>query len=182
MKYIIELPDKNKHIYINENNVLFLRGTIFKEKLFGKVETHDVHICTGINAFPYYDPDRKAIEDEVWEFASMLMRMHPDVANSIYISMNGGKGIGVASEMDYQEAKSKYDAWQEEKEEIHIGDEVKFGSRSGVVVRIDTEPKDSGVNVVCREGNTAYIGMADVTKTGRHFDEVEKLLERMKAE
>lgn len=177
-KYIIELPDKNKHIYINENNVLFLRGTIFKEKLFGKVETHDVHICTGINAFPYYDPDRKAIENETWDLANRIA----DMSYDDFISCFEGETEEYVYGLPYQEAKAKYDAWKKEKEEIHVGDEVKFGSRSGVVVRIDTEPKDSGVNVVCREGNTAYIGMADATKTGRHFDEVEKLLERMKAE
>lgn len=64
--------------------------------------------------------------------------------------------------------------------ELAVGDEVKFGDTNGVVVGIDTATEDSGINVVCRDGNTGYIGMAYVTKTGRHFDEVESLLERMR--
>lgn len=115
-KYIIELPDKNKHIYINENNVLFLRGTIFKEKLFGKVETHDVHVCTGINAFPYYDPDRKAIEDEVWEFAHEISCMKYEEIRDCF-------GIGYHSEIDvvsfltHSKAKAKYEEWKKQKED-----------------------------------------------------------------
>ena len=118
------------------------------------------------NLTPYTEPDRKAIEDEVWE-NTWKMFMTPE-------------DFGATMGDSYSEAKAKYDAWKEQKEEIHVGDEVTYGDRIGVVVRIDTE--GSGVNVVGRDGCTAYIGMADVAKTGRHFDEIERLLERMREE
>lgn len=80
----------------------------------------------------------------------------------------------------YWEAYKKGKAEAEkEKEEIHVGDEVRCMDRVGIVVRIDS--MDGGSNVVWEDGATAYIGVKDLTKTGRHFDEVEKLLERMKA-
>lgn len=181
MKYIIDIEDKYTKDWVNETPMC--KELCIPISVPNRQRTY--HVITGFKLEPYIEPDRKAIEDEVWEFVREL------------IHCNNGKGMTddelqscfgydlysqVFKQLSYQDVKAKYDAWKKEKEEIHVGDEVKFGSRSGVVVRIDTEPKDSGVNVVCREGNTAYIGMADVTKTGRHFDEVEKLLERMKAE
>ena len=121
----------------------------------------------------YTEPDCKVVEDEVWELARIVTSMNMQDYMQCF-------GEDAALVMTYQEAKSKYDAWKKEKEKIHVGDEVTYGDRIGVVVRIDTE--GSGVNVVGRDGCTAYIGMADVAKTGRHFPDVKKLLERMKAE
>jgi len=135
---------------------------------------------TDMTLVPYTEPDRKVIEDEVWAFASMLMNMHPDVAEDIYWSMNGGKGIGVAAEMTYQDAKAKYESWKKQKDEIHIGDEVKGNSGlwTGVVVGFDEFDAliimdSSGKS--CGGYKTKYF-----RKTGRHFNEVAELLKKMR--
>ena len=67
------------------------------------------------NLTPYTEPDRKAIEDEVWEFVREL------------IHCNNGKGMTddelqscfgydlysqVFKHLSYQEAKAKYEAWR----------------------------------------------------------------------
>jgi len=129
---------------------------------------------------PYTEPDRKAIEDEVWEFASMLMNMHPDVAEDIYWSMNGGKGIGVAAEMTYQEAKAMYEAWKKRKEEIHVGDEVEdnYGTR-GIVFGID----GTDLLGVCWEDERMshfFWPKSYCRKTGRHFSEAEELMKKIR--
>ena len=130
----------------------------------------------------YTEPDREAIENEVWNFATMLLNMHPDVAEDIYRSMNGGKGIGVAAEMTYQEAKERYDAWKKKKEEIRVGDEVIVAGTTGVVVRIP-EGDEQRIHFIAPSGtvycNNAY---ADIVKTGRHFPEVAELLKKMREE
>lgn len=114
-------------------------------------------------------------QNEVWEFArKMISTSENEVSEMWGCVTNFGE---VIHNTTYQEAKAKYDAWKREKKEIHVGDEVKCRDTNCVVVRIDTE--DRGVNIVLEDGDTAYIGMENVTKTGRHFDEVEKLLERM---
>lgn len=110
-KYIIDIPDEGKyrlgHAYI-----------------FGNDGERIVTSCNVTDLTPYTDLDRKAIEDEVWDFASMLMNMHPDVAEDIYLSMNGGKGIGVAAEMTYSEAKAIYESWKKQKEDEEIKQKV----------------------------------------------------------
>lgn len=115
MKYIIDIPDDGqcKYIYNEDTKELkFPCPRLDPNSFMGLDITISVSGVT-----PYTEPDRKAIEDEVWEFASMLMNMHHDVAGDIYWSMNGGKGIGVAAEMTYQEAKAMYEAWKKQKED-----------------------------------------------------------------
>lgn len=132
------------------------------------------------NVIPYTEPDRKDIEDEVWEFARHLINMSPSVTEDIYRSMNGGKGIGVAVEMTYQEAKAEYDAWRKEKEEIHVGDEVEdnYGTR-GIVFGID----GTDLLGVCWEDERMshfFWPKTYCRKTGRHFSEAEDLLKKIR--
>lgn len=124
---------------------------------------------------PYTEPDREAIENEVWDFVNTVYGLSDEELYEIFCDGN-------YCEHSYQEAKAKYEAWKKQKDEVHVGDEVKCYDTNGVVVGIDTASEDSGVNVVCRDGSTGYIGMADVTKTGRHFDEVDELLRKMRGE
>lgn len=168
MKYIIELEDEP------------MKGTFEKDVNYYRCKQVPYWSLSEamINKLtPYPEPDRKAIEDEVWEFASMLMNMHPDVAEDIYWSMNGGRGIGVAAEMTYQEAKSKYEAWKKQKDEIHVGDEVtsKFGD--GVVIDIVA---DESVHILGKDGHWNEYAEGEYRKTGRHFPEVAELLEKMR--
>lgn len=169
MKYIIDVPDEGKY-------------RLGQEYIFANDGERIAVSCNLADLTPYTEPDRKVIEDEVWDFASMLMNMHHDVAEDIYWSMNGGKGIEVAAEMTYQEAKSKYEAWKAKKDEIRVGDEVEIAGTTGVVVGI---PKgdEQRVHYITPSGktycNNAY---ADIIKTGRYFPEVAELLKKMKKE
>lgn len=124
--------------------------------------SNTVWMPTNIKPIPYAELSQETIESEVLKFVRELIRC------------NNGK------QLSYQEVKAKYEAWKQEKEEIHTGDEVRCMDRVGIVVRIDS--MDGGSNVVWEDGATAYIGIKDLTKTGRHFNEVEKLLDKMKGE
>ena len=78
----------------------------------------------------------------------------------------------------YSEAKAKYDAWKKRKDEIHVGDEVKYRGDNCVVVYVGA---DEVYHVSDRHWSRCVVqGRQFLTKTGRHFDEVEKLLKRMK--
>lgn len=175
MKYIIELEDEPMIANSFNQEV----DELWKAKGFNSLvfDKYGLYKLT-----PYTELDRKAIEDEVWEFASMLMNMHPDVAGDIYWSMNGGKGIGVAAEMTYQEAKAKYETWKKEKEEIHVGDEVEDndGTRGIVFDIIGTDL----LGVCWEEERVSHFfwPKSYCRKTGRHFDEVDELLKKMRGE
>lgn len=185
MKYIIEI--ENEPFGRNDDPVIphgmdeLYRAKGFKSLVFDK---------NGLDKLtPYTEPDRKDIEDEVWDFASMLMDMHPDVAEDIYWSMNGGKGIGVAAEMTYQEAKSRYEEWLRQKDEIKAGDEVENAShKKGIVLNHCISPgkvlKYVRVLYMNDDGNsfTSAWEKNNVKKTGRHFPEVAELLEKMRGE
>lgn len=197
-KYILDLPKE----YISESSLL---GKI----LSIPIQINDgkkYNIPTAIKITPYTEPSPKAIDlqhthdienvakmnyskgtEDAWEFASMLMDMHPDVAEDIYWSMNGGKGIGVAAELTYHEAKSRYEEWKKEKDEIRVGDEVepkiKDGyDEKGVVLRL-YQPKQYKplADVLWRDETVdTMVVVEKLVRTGRHFDEVEELLKKMK--
>lgn len=150
-KYIIEIPDE---VPVSDELVPF---DMCRPSWYGEA----------------YEKGKAEAEDEVWELARIVTSMNMQDYMECFV---GDPDLV----MTYQEAKAKYEAWKKEKEEIHIGDEVRCMDRVGIVVRIDS--MDGGSNVVWEDGATAYIGIKDLTKTGRHFPEVEKLLERMKAE
>ena len=173
-KYIIDIPNEIAEAsarYWNEaTNMTLVPYTEPSQKTIDLQHAHDIENVAIMNY-------NEGAED-AWEFASMLMNMHPDVAEDIYWSMNGGKGIGVAAEMTYSEAKAKYEAWKKKKEEIHVGDEVKYRGDNCVVVYVGA---DEVYHLSDKHWSRCVVqGRQFLTKTGRHFEEVEKLLERMR--
>lgn len=174
MKYIVDLPDA----YTSESALLgdILRIPICLEngKCYG--------IPTGIKLEPYTEPDRKAIEDEVWEFARGLINYTDDDWETI-INM-------LLLDIPYQEAKEKYEAWKAEKEEIRVGDEVQyslagyeytfivFGKENDVLYGMRTDKVDMDATYEAWD----YCNKSDSTleKTGRHFNEVEDLMKKMR--
>lgn len=165
-KYIIDVPDEGKY-------------RLGQAYIFANDGERIAVSCNLADLTPYTEPDKEQIENEVWGFASMLMNMHHDVAEDIYWSMNGGKGIEVAAEMTYQEAKAKYEKWKAEMAEIRVGDEVCYveDHQKKIVV---TNTYSDGFDAIDNNGNL-YIrrNPAMWKNTGRHFDEIEELLKKM---
>lgn len=125
---------------------------------------------------PYTEPDRKSIEDEAWKFIRKFCMMEYGDIRECY---KEDYWSDIFEKYTYSEAKAKYEAWKKEKEEIHVGDEVELYGRKSIVVYV-------GADEVYHLIDETWIrevvqGKYQLTKTGRHFDEVEKLLERMKA-
>ena len=181
-KYIIEIPDEHEFDWVNKSSRLGF------ELCFPINETatnKNYYIPTGLKLESYTEPDREAIEDEVWEFARRIICPSDCCEDSIsahtkeIFGKEGWEIRGIFNDLSYQEARAKYDAWLKQKEEVHVGDEVtsKFGD--GVVIDIVA---DESVHVLGKDGHWNEYADGEYRKTGRHFDEVEKLLERMKAE
>ena len=173
MKYIIDVPDEQRHIYDEEDKVLSFLVINKNSKC---------NMAIDIEAMPYTEPDRKAIEDaqeEAWKMASKCLW---DITNSQSRDIFGTDCVYVPREMSYQEAKARYDDWKKSKDEIRVGDEVldhlgkpyiiyKINDVSAYGVGFDECPLSHNCFPVCYN-----------KKTGRHFDEVEELLKKMKGE
>ena len=81
----------------------------------------------------------------------------------------------------YQEAKEMYEKWEKEKNEIQIGDEVKCKDLEdkGIVTSVLVTRCD----VLWLDGTVSEdILMSELYKTGRHFDEIQNLLETIEKE
>ena len=162
MKYIIDIPDDTTYI-----NALKYEDS--------KCVAARSYIIPDLTS--YTEPDRKAIEDEVWELADNIHRM---IIQDKVLCFGFAKTSAVTSNLSYQEAKAKYESWKKQKDEIHIGDEVKGNSGlwTGVVVGFDEFDAliimdSSGES--CGGYKTKFF-----RKTGRHFDEVEELLKKIR--
>ena len=167
MKYIIEFEDEYS---MNEGGMKYHQC---KQVPYWSVSHGIIKKLT-----PYTEPDRKAIEDEVWGLANYMGRMsltERDLCFGFPLPQE------VTMNLSYNEAKSKYEAWLKQKDEICVGDEVVAanGLSNGFVTRID-EYKDA--NIVWEMGGTGCVNTALLKKTGRHFPEVAELLEKMRGE
>ena len=154
MKYIIDVPDEHTDIKVFYTDA-------------------DMKIIQSMRCEPYTVPDRKAIEDEVWEFARAINYMGYDD----FVSCFGGKTEEMVYELSYSEVKAEYEAWKDRKDEIRVGDEVtsKFGD--GVVIDIvDGE----AIHILGKDGHWNEYSNGEYRKTGRYFSEVAELLKKMK--
>ena len=126
--------------------------------------------------------------ESAWKLARHLFNVSEDVTDSIYMSMNGGKGLGVAFEMSYAEAAEKYELWKRKSAEIHVGDEVRIRHRGHQVPWVvtclyfadeDEEPKQRCCGYSA-DGVHFYAYVDEVIKTGRTFPQLLELMESMK--
>ena len=183
MKYIIDIPNADVSRLVAE--------TPLGKKLYIPISVEDGNeysIATEIYAEEYTEPDRKAIEDEVWSLAREIAycmslqecidtgMLHDD---DIYNSASG-----VLEKLTYQEAKAKYEVWKRTKE-IRVGDEVEYEC-DGIVRFVVTGfcgETAFGFKYQCDYDDVGeYCDIEDLRKTGRHFDEVEELLKKMMEE
>ena len=166
-KYIIDIPEDRIGDFVGSTHLLMPYT----------MAGHEGHHDTELALTPYTEPDREAIENEVWEFARKIISTNENEVSEIWgCATNFGE---VMHNTTYQEAKTKYEEWRKQKDEIRVGDEVIVAGTTGVVVRI---PKgdEQRIHFISPSGtvycNNAY---ADIVKTGRHFPEVAELLKKM---
>lgn len=164
MKYIIDVPNS----FVDITNGLHI--PIDKEVNF--------RIDTGLKVIPYIEPNRKVIEDEVWEFATICTKMNG--ADSVDVF--GGFSPDSFTKFSYQEAKNKYEEWMKQKDEIKVGDEIvgiySDGGKTPPLVVLKVEG-NYYYGIYSKTGEFTQGGL-NYEKTGRHFDEVEELLEKMR--
>ena len=162
MKYIVDIPSE---LVLKDDGYSFSNGNSY-------CITGDLSKLT-----PYTESDRKAIEDEVWEFVKEIECLTRDKAEDCFDVEYDGIPF-VANMFSYQEAKAKYDAWKKEKEEIRVGDEVKHRGRNYVVGYVGA---DKVYHLIDENWlRTVVQGGYQLIKTGRHFPEVAELLEKMR--
>ena len=175
-KYIIDIPDEHEFDWVNKSSRLGF------ELCFPINETatnKNYYIPTGLKLESYTEPDREAIDDEVWEFVRCVHKMNGDDYHECF-DIDDVSDEDCCSKYSYQEAKTQYDAWKKLKEEIHVGDEVEYCGDNCVVVYVGADE----VYHVSDKHWSRYVvqGRQFLTRTGRHFSEVENLLERMREE
>lgn len=153
MKYIIDLPEE------------FAEAT---KEYWDKT--------VGMQLEPYTEVDYKAIEDEIWNLAENIYGMSIEDKMSCFgFSLTSA----ITSNLSCQEAKAKFEAWLK-KSKILVGDEIvdKDGYK-GIVTYVYNGGKMC--DVLLNDGSvTEDADERDFSKTGRHFDEVEELLKKMK--
>ena len=168
MKYIIDVPNQD---YSYDKILHTLKLKFYDDNLSCEVL---------LDAEPHTEPDRKAIEDEVWRFLVFLID-EMDVDDK-YNCFNQSSAYRIASTMSYKEAKSKYEAWLKQKDEIHYGDEVMSVEDDVKAVMLDWADYES-IYVMTEHGCVErWKDLDGVKKTGRHFPEVAQLLEKMRRE
>lgn len=174
MKYIIEFEDEP---YMREDGVDYYTC---KSARWYKLSETIINRLT-----PYTEPDRKDIEDEVWHLARTIESMSVGEIMNIFDVREENVPF-LCNTRTYQEAKSKYEAWLKQKDEIHVGDEVLPMDTEYDTMIVTRTWKDDYwsdcVDTIGLDGSICSFLTSKVKKTGRHFPEVAELLEKMRGE
>ena len=169
MKYIIEFEDEP---YMREGEEKYYTC---KSARWFKLEETIINKLT-----PFTEPNREAIEDEVWKFAKKIGSFNGLAKHELDECFGHTTIQGVMTTYDtYREAKREYEKWKKSKEKIRVGDEViiKSDGVKGVVLDEDLcgEFFVFTENECCETYRKIHF-----EKTGRHFPEVAELLKKMR--
>ena len=175
-KYIIDIPDEYEKCYVQSpSETLYIPM---------QVGTHNYNdwVGTGLSVTPYTEPDedeiRQMAHEEAWDFMYELFFKEYSELNDIFGTQSRTE---IMSSMTYAEAKTIYDKWKKEKEEIRVGDEVIIKS-DGVKGVVLDEDLCGEFSVFTENGCCEAYRKIHFEKTGRHLDFVERLLEEMREE
>ena len=167
MKYIIDIPDNTHWIQ------WIMEGTKDHHPYMDWIDVKDLRF--------YTEHDRKDIEDEVWEF----VRTVTDMTEAQRIQCFGGATCNLDDYLTYQEAKSKYEAWEawlKQKDVITVGDEIISVDDDVKAIMLDCADYES-IYVMTEHGCVErWKDLDGVKKTGRTFPEVAELLDKMRGE
>lgn len=168
MKYIIEFEDEYS---MNEGGMKYHQC---KQVPYWSVSHGIIK-----NLTPYTEPDRKDIEDEVWEFVRKCLMMD----GSDFVEIFDSYSYINLLEYSYQEAKTKFEAWKKKMDEtIHCGDEIISEEDDVKAIMLDCADYES-IYVLTEHGCVErWKDLDGVKKTGRHFPEVAELLRKMRGE
>ena len=129
---------------------------------------------------PYTEgEDYKQGTSDAWEFARYLNEIGRDIVETVYLSMNGGKGMDVALEMTYEEAKKEFDEYYQKKREKNfcVGAEVK--NKDGEIAYVLNPDYDGCLVLSMKEYACPQIQRKENWKcTGNVNDQIEKVLMR----
>lgn len=180
MKYIIDVPDKVVEFMDGEMS-FFIKPKIKNgQRIYYmlQIDEEDVSIYTEL--------DHKAIEDEVWEFVKeiILKDNGTQMSGMFENELNECFGYPYYSDMfanlSYKEAKSKYEVWLKQKDEIRVGDEIGNGFVKGTAFFVDETIVEGFVIDDNEKIEHFWWNKRGCKKTGRHFPEVAELLKKMK--
>ena len=172
MKYLINIPES---CVIRSP----LKGEVLGIPLLLSATQKTYTLPTEIQLEPYTEPDRKAIEDEVWEFAMKCLSMDGSEFCDVFDSCDAL----CLTNYSYQDAKARYESWKAEREQILVGDEVEYDCNGRVrfVVLGIVGRTAYGFKYPCDCDDAGdYCDIDELTKTGRHFPEVAELLKKMR--
>lgn len=181
MKYLIEVPDETGQAYYN-----IAPYTEPNQKAIDLQHAHDIENVARMNY-------SKGAED-AWELARRIICPSDCCEDSIsahtkeIFNKEGWEIRSIFKDLSYQEAKAKYESWKRKKEEIRVGDEVVYADdpnkEKAIVLRL-YQPKQykTLADILCEDGTVEkMIVVENLACTGRHFDEVEELLKKMREE
>lgn len=190
-KYIIELEDKPFH---NGNGDFLYRVKGFNSLVFD---------TTGVGKLtPYTEPDTEKVREEAKEEGYSIgydegreagvqqgLSDAWDAARTLWNTPNRKEIFGnttfniVLTTLTAQEAIEKIRQYEQEQEQIQVGDVVEFynGEKSVVLVVEDGKP----VKLLEADGYTTTVDgdlLSSMKKTGRYFPEISAVLAKMKEE
>ena len=191
-KYIIEIPEDKIEDFVGSTHFLM------PYMMAGHIGHHD----TGLPIEPYTEPDLEQIRKEgyrqgydtgygtkvnefyeqglfdAWETARKIVTMPDrDFINSDILDLDPGESI--FTKYTATEAIEKLKAYEQEQEEINVGDEVATdaGNRASVLYE---NPDGTQVFVFKSDGTAAWWTKNALHRTGRNFPEIASVLEKMR--
>ena len=179
-KYIIEIEEEP----VTKNGVELWKACGFNALVF---DQNGLDKLTEFDANKYdfdevYDEAYKNGLDDAWKAAKKLVweTCIEDLETMGFLKKDETCESGkVLEKYTAAEAIAKLKKYEQKQKSIQVGDVVTMGkARIGIVTRVFYD-SERHYNVVWSDGNTGFYGESDLTKTGRHFQEIEQMLERM---
>ena len=180
-KYIIDVPDEAVEFMGGEMNFLV------EPKIKDERRRHYVLRIDEEDVSIYTESDRKAIEEEVWKMARLISLDGGLSSADLYECYKSSDIQKVMRTHSYQEAKAKYDAWKQLKEEIRVGCEVHHKELPELKIYVtDMDDNSFGGFALCSVKNVCDYGdrfsecnVHQYKPTGRVLPNIVELLKKM---